>query len=576
MNEPLLRVLAPPRRNLPRLDAAEDLAALVPRFARSLGDEFDLAAMAGRLCPVMFEDGRAAVFGLAEYAAGDQADELERLLRRRGYRMAEPGRYVMPSALLLAVARGQLLRGPVRPDGGQAGRTDRSALAAMFTEFVRWAVHAGASDLHINVDERSERSQVRYTIHGAYVAPECFAGIAAATLREVLAVAWMEVRGGNGAVFDARIEQQGRIAMQIDGVPLMLRWASLAADAGPSVCLRILRLDARAERASLESLGYLPTQVAALELAREREGGAIVLAGIVGSGKSTTLATLMRGIPMQRKVVTLEDPVEYLIENALQNTVGRALETGEATPFDAKLRTIKRSAMNDLLIGEVRDRETGRAFMDLAGSGMNVYTTTHTGSALMIPERLASDFIGISRDFLATPGVLKLLVYQALVPRLCGHCALPLEALWRAGGAAAPGAGWQAWAEALRRSHGVDPAALRVRNPAGCPACGGASAERSGWQAGCTGRTVVAEMLAPEDDGVLLDCIRRGDNPALSRHLSARPHAGVADPDMRDKPVALCALYKALQGEIDARTVARRFGVCPTAMPLPAACGEAP
>lgn len=545
----------------PALESPDDLAALMPRFARSLGAEFDLAALSGRVCPVVFEDGHAALFALADYVDGDQADELGRMLLRRGLRMARPQRYIVAPSLLLMVARGQFR-------GAQADRADvpasaarRSALASMFAEFVRWGVRAGASDLHINVNEHGGASQVRYTINGAYVAPECFEGIAASTLREVLAVAWMDVRGGNGAVFDPRIEQQGRIAMQVDGAPFTLRWASLAADTGPSACLRLLRLNTPDGGATLTQLGYLPSQERALEAAREREGGAIVIAGIVGSGKSTTLATLMRGIDPARKVITLEDPVEYLIGNALQNTVGRSLDAEPRHPFDAKLRTIKRSAMNDLLIGEVRDHETGRAFMDLAGSGASVYTTTHAGSALMIPERLASDFIGVSRDFLATPGVLKLLVHQTLLPRLCPACALPVEALWRGAQPHDERPAWRAWADEFGRVFDADPGRLRVRNPAGCPACNRPGLERMALS-GCAGRTVVAEMFEPAEDVVLLDCIRRRDNPALMRHLAGLPRTPAGDSDMTGKPVSLCAVYKALQGGIDARALARQFGLC--------------
>src|SRR5690606_12432302 len=120
----------------------------------------------------------------------------------------------------------------------------------------------------------------------------------------------------------------------------------------PSVCLRILRLDAQLHADGLESLGYLPGQIDAMDRARLSEGGAIVLAGAVGSGKSTTIAAMLRSIPAHRKVVTLEDPVEYLIPNALQSTIGRDLDAPDGTAFDSKLKTLKRSAMNDLMIGE--------------------------------------------------------------------------------------------------------------------------------------------------------------------------------------------------------------------------------
>src|SRR5690606_27714547 len=123
------------------------------------------------------------------------------------------------------------------------------------------------------------------------------------------------------------------------------------------------------------------------------------------------LASLIAGLPKHRKVITIEDPVEYLIPASIQNTVSRQLDAAAHDSFSSKLRALKRSAMTDVLLGEVRDQETGRAFMDLAGSGVNVYTTVHAPSAARIPDRMASDFIGVSRDFLATPGVLKLLVF---------------------------------------------------------------------------------------------------------------------------------------------------------------------
>jgi type II secretory ATPase GspE/PulE/Tfp pilus assembly ATPase PilB-like protein len=408
--------------------------------------EFDLAALAGRLCPVLLESGDVTIFAVKEYLQGDPIDEVERLVRSGGYRLAQPSRYALPAPLLLMVARGQLTAAGLASQG--AGRqTERtSALAALFLDILRWGIAQGASDVHINVNRRREACDIRYTINGEYVTTERFSGLSNTTLLEVLAVAWMDVRGGNGAVFDPALEQQGRIALDVDTIPLVLRWASLATDAGPSVCLRILRLDAAAD-GDLHALGYLPAQIETLLRAREREGGAIVLAGVVGSGKSTTIATLMRGIAATRKVITLEDPVEYVIANALQNTLGSALAESAWPAFDAKLKTIKRSAMNDLLIGEIRDVDTGRAFMDLAGSGVSLYATTHAGAAALIPERLASDAIGVSRDFLATPGILKLLVYQTLLPRLCAACALPVDSLWRGHTQASDGLrDWRAWA----------------------------------------------------------------------------------------------------------------------------------
>lgn len=535
----------------PWLHTHDDLARLTPAFVRPL-DEIDLALLAGRLCPVLLEGQQVAIFALHDYVHGDAIAEVERLVRARGHRLAAVPRYALPPALLLPVARGQLTAASLREIRGTPAHARRSTLAAIFLDIVRWGLQHRASDVHINVCHPPARSEVRYSIDGAYVLPGCFLDMSAATLLEVLAVAWMDVRGGNGAVFDPLVEQQGRIALDIDGRPVTVRWASLATDAGPSVCLRLLRLDAAEGGSSLQELGYLPSQVAMLERAREQAGGAIVLAGIVGSGKSTSIATLMRGIAATRKVITLEDPVEYRIVNALQNTVGRQLDASASPVFDAKLKTIKRSAMHDLLIGEVRDRDTGRAFTDLAGSGVNIYTTTHTGAAHMIPERLASDFIGISRDFLATPGVLKLLVYQALMPQLCSSCALPFSAAARGD----CGYDWGKWAAAFARAHQLEPGSLRARNPQGCAACRRAGLPQLN---GLTGRTVVAEMIEPgQDDGLLIH-VRRRDNLGLLRYVRSRPRTPLQHADMTGKSAAECALYKVALGLLDPRPVASHF-----------------
>ncbi|MCD0501900.1 Flp pilus assembly complex ATPase component TadA [Bordetella petrii] len=535
----------------PWLHTSLDLARLEPAFVRTLSSDFDLALLAGRLCPVLLEGGQAAVFALHDYVYGDQISELESMIRARGYRLAAVPRYALPSALLLSIARGQLTAAALREQRGTAPATRRSALASMFLDLVQWGLERRASDVHINICQPPGKSEVRYTIDGAYVVPECFRDLSGATLLESLAVAWMDVRGGNGAVFDPLAEQQGRIALNMGGRPVTLRWASLASDTGPSVCLRLLCLDSAEGGNSLDELGYLPSQVAALERARDRSGGAIVLAGVVGSGKSTSIATLMRGIPATRKVITLEDPVEYRIGNALQNTVSRTLDAAASPVFDAKLKTIKRSAMDDLLIGEIRDQDTGKAFMDLAGSGTSIYTTTHTASACMIPERLASDFIGVSRDFLATPGVLKLLVYQALLPRLCADCALPFSRL-PLQDAAAPGL---EWARAFASAHRLDMAALRARNPHGCPAC-----RRAGLPQlhGLAGRTVAAELVNPDDDQ-FLHLVRQRDNLGLRRYVGSRPRTPFDDADMQGKSAADCAIYKASRGLIDPRAIALRF-----------------
>ncbi len=540
------------------VDSADQLLAIRPALLRSLSTELDVQALSTRVCPVLMADHSVAILALAEYVGGDQADELARCIMFSGYALAKPQRYIVSAPLLLAISRGQVIGQGLSGHERTPRDRSRTALVNAFDDMVEWGVRHGASDIHINIRTQENESEVRFTLGGRYIAPERFRRIPTSTLVDMLAVAWMEVRGGNGAVFDPLVEQQGSIVKQVDGREVLLRWASLAADAGPSVCLRILQRDAARQSLTLQNLGYLPHQDAIIERAVRTPGGAVVFAGTVGSGKSTTLAALVAQIPSHRKVITLEDPVEYRIPNAIQNSIARDLRHTAHDDYASKLRTLKRSAMDDVLLGEVRDRETGRAFMDLAGSGVGVYTSTHAPSAALIPQRLASEFIGVSRDFLALPGVLKLLVYQVLLPALCPHCRLSATSLMLRSSnldKSTPASRY-AWLDTLQRFYGCDKEKFHFRNPQGCDSC---RQEQASELYGYAGRTVAAECLEPARMPTFLRAIREFDLPPELQGPAAGSFRGVID-------AALCssalqaAMYKVVQGQIDPRDVELRFG----------------
>ncbi|HEX7386154.1 MAG TPA: ATPase, T2SS/T4P/T4SS family [Castellaniella sp.] len=517
------------------LDDAAQIAALRPAVTRVLVQTFGVRSLADRICPVEREDGTVTLFARAEYVAGDQADALLRRVRALGRIPSEPDRYVLPPALLLALSRsvdGSLSLGPAAP---AAVRTP-TALAGVFQDLVEWGFRHGATDLHLNVDRAAAQSDVRYSVAGRYVAPERFRHMPTDLMMEVLAVAWMDIQGGNGAVFDPLIEQQGSLVRRVDGRDLVLRWASLASDCGPSVCLRLLERHAPFRAVSLQELGYRPAQIAQFDRVMCAEGGAVVLAGTVGSGKSTTLAALIRRLPDYRKVITLEEPVEYRISGAIQNTIERDLGRGAHDRYATKLRTVKRSAMSDVLLGEIRDAESGLAFMDLVGSGVNVYTTVHAPSARAIADRLASKFIGVPRDFLDTVGVLKLLVYQVLLPRLCPECALPatVEELARQGGGELTY--WQSWRTWMRDYWSGDVSTVCVRNPEGCRSC---VQPQLPELAGYRGRVVAAELLEPG--------LSWGDGPH-DPYLPIHRESAMAH-----------AMEQVFQGRVDPRDVEQRF-----------------
>lgn len=518
-----------------RIDNQDQFGQLRPRFKRLLCHEFGTQTLSSRLAPALLEQGYAALFGLQEHIHSDQADELLERMQQSDYVLHDPARVVLAPHLLLALSRAPGVEGTVLTSAAS-----RSELTLEFQRLVQWAWRHGASDIHINVSLEHPTSSLRFSIGGLYVAPVAYQNMSTRLLMDMLAVVWMDIEGGNGAVFDPYSEQQGRCLVQVDGRALQLRWASIAADIGPSVCLRVLDLGQQTQLPQLETLGYLPAQIQQFERLMMAEGGAIVLAGTVGSGKSTTLAALVQRIPSHRKIVTLEDPVEFRLPQAVQNSLGRRLDTQAHDTFASKLRALKRSAMQDVLLGEIRDVETGRAFMDLSGAGVSVYTTLHAASASGVSERLASDFIGVSRDFLALPGLLKLLVYQALLPRLCQHCALGLTELQPQQERPRD---WVYLASLLA----LDLSQIRFRSHTGCEQCRpNALPEQFGY----AGRQVVAELLEPAALPDASERIRRA--LPLVEHTDCFP------------PVVENAWHYVREGRVSLFDVEARFGAVDT------------
>lgn len=507
-----------------------------------------------KIVPVQTLAGKWFILALPDYAKSDVIQEVKDKCGSAGARKDELRVVSVSPLLLLAISQ---------QDGYDVievtGDDDTSGHFATFTDVIRYGVENGASDVHLNVQDGEAYSQIHFTIEGQYTAPPQWR-METARLEELINVAWQKGAGGGSAVFSQKTEAQCRLVLRIGGERIMCRWASLAADRGVSVTLRLLKLDQKAERRSLESQGFLPTQIAMFERAQTAEGGAIVIAGVVNSGKSTALAELMSMIPPTRKILTLEDPVEYLILRALQSTVVRSLDGTDDNAFTSKLKTFKRSAANDILIGEIRDTQTGDAFVDITGSGTNLYCTLHAKSNFQIPERLASKAIGIPEDFLASPGILNLLVYQALLPVLCQSCAKPLSSLAETGGLDRRGihhdkSYWTDYIDRIERIFDVDSSKLRIKCDEGCKSCARTDLPQlNGYQ----GRTVVASMLEPQVDRQILRHIRANDTLALQEYCETLEKTAIDDPNMTNKSMMDCAMYKALLGTLDPRDIEQK------------------
>lgn len=273
------------------------------------------------------------------------------------------------------------------------------------------AVKREASDIHFEPEANFLR--IRYRIDGM--------------LRQIRALHksyWpaMTVRikvlsGMN--IAEMRAPQDGRIGLTVSGRPIDFRVASQPTIHGENIVLRIL--DRQKGIVPLEQLGLAEEHLHQLKLMISRPEGIILVTGPTGSGKTTTLYSVLNHINSEGiHIMTLEDPVEYPMAMVRQTSVAEAAKLD----FANGIRSMMRQDPDVILVGEVRDAETAEMAFRAAMTGHQVYTTLHTNSAIGAVPRLLD--IGVLPDILA--GNIIGIVAQRLIRRLCEHCKTPYHA----------------------------------------------------------------------------------------------------------------------------------------------------
>ncbi|MCC6473314.1 MAG: type II/IV secretion system protein, partial [Burkholderiales bacterium] len=216
-----------------------------------------------------------------------------------------------------------------------------------------------------------------------------------------------------------RAPQDGRISLSLTGRPVDFRVASQATTHGENVVLRIL--DRQKGIVPLDGLGLEAEQLALLKKMIARPEGIILVTGPTGSGKTTTLYSILNHINNDGlNIMTLEDPVEYPMTLIRQTSLNEAAKMD----FANGIRSLMRQDPDVILVGEVRDEDTATMAFRAAMTGHQVYSTLHTNSAIGAIPRLLD--IGIVADVLA--GNIIGVVAQRLVRRLCKHCKQPYVA----------------------------------------------------------------------------------------------------------------------------------------------------
>ncbi|MEW6062315.1 MAG: GspE/PulE family protein [Bacteroidota bacterium] len=278
-------------------------------------------------------------------------------------------------------------------------------LIMLVDEIFLRAVKFGASDIHIEPFEHEVR--LRFRINGVLQRIASFPNTIAEGLAAVIKTkAAMDI-------FEKRIPQDGRISFTVENRPFDLRVNTLPTINGEKIVLRILSKGSIDK--SIRDLDFAQHNLALLEYLLRQPNGLLLVTGPTGSGKSTTLYAAINHIKsVEKNIVTVENPVEYKV-----NTVNQVnIDPDRNLTFANTLRAILRQDPDIVLVGEIRDSETGTIAAEAALTGHLVLSTLHTNDAVSAIPRLIN--MGIPPYWLAP--ALTGVVAQRLVRKLCPHC----------------------------------------------------------------------------------------------------------------------------------------------------------
>lgn len=369
----------------------------------------------------------------------------------------------------------------------QKATSDDSAVIASFEVILIDALKAGASDIHLEV--RNTGGVVRMRINGQMMVYNPENRLSANEANNLASVIYTVLASTKDVSFDPRECQQAAVGRLVGDQEIKLRYQSVPAyPDGFDVVLRVLPIGRSGEFTALQKLGYTDPQANELVRITAKPVGALIIAGVTGSGKSTTLKNLLMFVNANSgyrlKIFTIEDPPEYNISGVTQIPVviGKDFDPTKKSPFEKPIKACMRADPDIIMIGEVRDKMTGDLAKKAVQSGHQVLTTVHATSALGIIERL--DDFGLSRSILGSPEFINGLLYQRLIPTVCKSCAVDFVKLVQGGNASSKDV--EVYTRISDIVGDISKYPIKVSSEKGCKDCS---------YSGIGGRSVCAEVI---------------------------------------------------------------------------------
>ena len=301
------------------------------------------------------------------------------------------------------------LNDELRQETNVLDQEDSEASVVKFVnQILREGLDQRATDIH--VEPMADDLRIRYRIDGVLhevPVPANIKVLQASVISRLKVMAHLDIA-------ERRLPQDGRINLELEGRPIDVRVATIPSVAGESVSLRLLGQ----ERFTFDRLGLDSASEERMHGLLSLANGIVLLTGPTGCGKSTTLYTFLSALnTKERRIVTIEDPVEYKLPGVIQIAVKPDIDL----TFANGLRSILRGDPNVIMVGEMRDRETAEIAIRGALTGHLVFSTVHTNDAIGAITRLVD--MGIE-PFLVANSV-RAFIAQRLVRVLCPACKHP-------------------------------------------------------------------------------------------------------------------------------------------------------